>query len=71
MITCYISNINCLRVYYLEGVFLCMEMDGEDKILFDVLRHDIEIYEHDVNLLRFRKVLVPTLQEAILKLSKK
>lgn len=56
MITCYISIPTCLRVYYLEGVFYCMEMDKEDKILFDVFRHNVEIYEAHLDEKKFRKI---------------
>lgn len=56
MITCYKSIQTCLTLYYLEGVFLCMEMDDEDKIIFDVYRHDVEIYEEDLDQEKFVKI---------------
>ncbi|HRO75601.1 MAG TPA: hypothetical protein PLP27_05595 [Crocinitomicaceae bacterium] len=53
--TTYISICGSIGVEYIDGVFNQLVIIEIDKISFDVLRHDFELFEEDIDLTLFVK----------------
>lgn len=45
----YISKCGCIGLEYIDGVLNQLVVLNEDRVDFDALRHDIELYEDDIN----------------------
>lgn len=58
MTSIYISRIPCLKLIYKNGTLTRVEIINEDKVLFDVLRKDIELYDEDLPCQRFELVKI-------------
>lgn len=56
MITCYTTNINSFLLYYKDGTLIGISNVEDDKIIFDVMRKQIELYEDQLDLTKFRKI---------------
>ena len=56
MITIYKTIGAEIIIYYSDGVFMCFYQEGEDKVVFDGIKHKIELFEEDLELKYFEKL---------------
>ena len=45
-----------ITLYYTDNVFMSFHQEGEDKVIFDGIKHLIELYEEDLDLTKFEKL---------------
>jgi len=55
MISIYISICGNIGIEYIDGIFNQLVILNQDKISFDALRHDFELFEEDIDLTLFIK----------------